>query len=138
MTFSDLNFSPSPRVLRQFAATWLLVFAALACWHGLHYQRPIAGVVLGVLTVLVGLAGLRKPSAVRGVYVAAVLLTFPLGWLVSRVLLAAIYYVILTPVALVFRLVGRDALRLRPRRDMTTYWLPKPQPADAASYFRQF
>jgi hypothetical protein len=49
-----------------------------------------------------------------------------------------IYYGVFTPVALAFRVVGRDALRLRPRPDLPTHWLPKPRVADAASYFRQF
>jgi hypothetical protein len=49
-----------------------------------------------------------------------------------------IYYGVFTPVALAFRVVGRDALRLRPRPNLPTYWLPKPRAADAASYFRQF
>ena len=38
---------------------------------------------------------------------------FPIGWTVSRLMLAAMFYVIFTPVGLVFRLIGRDALRLR-------------------------
>jgi hypothetical protein len=137
MTFSDLNFSPPRRVLRQFAAAWLVVFGALACWHGLYHTRPVAGLALAGLGVAVGPLGLWRPSAIRAVYVAAVLATFPIGWLLSRLLLAAIFYGIFTPLALVFRLVGRDALRLRPRPDLPTYWLPKPR-TDAASYFRQF
>ncbi len=137
MTFSDINFSPQRRILRQFAATWLVVFTALACWHGLYHQRTVTGGVLATLALAVGPLGLWRPFAVRPVFVAAMLLTFPIGWLVSRVMLAAIYYGVFTPVALAFRLWGRDALRLRPRRDLPTYWLPKPR-AKAASYFRQF
>jgi hypothetical protein len=137
MTFSDLNFSPPRRVLRQFAAAWLVVFTLLAYWHGLRHGRPVAGLVLAVLAVTVGPLGLWRPSAVRRVYAAALLVSFPVGWVVSRLLVAAIFYGIFTPVGLVFRLLRRDALRLRRRPDLPTYWLPKPR-ADVASYFRQF
>jgi polyferredoxin len=138
MTFSDINFAPARTVLRQFAAAWLVVFTGLACWHGLYHQHVVAGAVFAILAATVGPLGLWRPTAVRWVFVAAMLLTFPIGWLVSRVLLGTIYYGIFTPVALIFRLLGRDALRLRPRHDLPTYWLPKPQAANAASYFQQF
>ena len=42
-------------------------------------------------------------------------LAFPIGWTVSLVLLGLVYYGLFTPIGLVFRLVGRDALQLRPR-----------------------
>ena len=54
-----------------------------------------------------------------------------------RVILAALYYVVFTPIALVFRLMRRDALRRR-RSTAASYWTPKPQPDDPTQYFKQF
>jgi hypothetical protein len=61
---------------------------------------------------------------------------FPIGWTVFRLVLGAFFYGILTPVAVVMRVAGRDALNLR-RRDVRSYWTVKKTPDDAASYFRQ-
>jgi hypothetical protein len=47
------------------------------------------------------------------------------------------YFVIFLPVAIVFRLIGRDALQRVLNRSAATYWQPKRQAADARSYFRQ-
>jgi len=48
------------------------------------------------------------------------------------------FYGVFTPVALVFRLIGRDALSRRRRPDLDSYWQPKPPAAGPRSYFKQF
>ena len=66
------------------------------------------------------------------------ILAFPIGWVVSRLLLAILFYGVVTPMGLVLRLGGRDPLRLARPAARTTYWMAKPGPADLRSYFRQF
>jgi hypothetical protein len=65
-------------------------------------------------------------------------LAFPIGWAVSLLTLGLVYYGLFTPLGLAFRLVGRDALGLRPRPGATTHWAPRPAVADVRRYFRQF
>jgi hypothetical protein len=129
MTWSDVSFDPPARTLRQFAGLWLACFLAVAAWR---VSVPAAMVALAV-----GPIGLWRPRSIRLVYVGATLLTFPVGWTVSRLLLAAVFYGVLTPVGLAFRLAGRDVLGLRPRRS-ETYWAPKPGAATAQSYLHPF
>jgi hypothetical protein len=71
---------------------------------------------------------------------------FPIGWTVSLLLLAAIYYLVLTPIGLAQRAVGRDALRLRkdhsarsPQSPQSpqSYWVPYEPPENAERYFGQ-
>jgi len=47
-----------------------------------------------------------------------------LGWVNSRVLLTALFFLVLTPMGLVLRLAGRDPLRLRRREG--SGWSPYP------------
>ena len=61
---------------------------------------------------------------------------FPIGWTVSRLMIAIVFYLVITPIASVFRLVGRDLLKRR-RRDTPSYWSRKSTPTDAATYLRQ-
>jgi hypothetical protein len=136
--WSDISFAPSSRVLRQFAGLWLMVLSSLACWHGLVRDRPVLALILAGMAMAVGLPGLVKPQAIRWVFVAAQVITMPIGWVVSHVALAVLFYGMFTPLALIFRLMGRDALRLRWQSEQATYWTPKPAAADARSYFRQF
>jgi hypothetical protein len=124
-------------MLRQFAGLWVVVLGGLACWYGLLRQRPVVGAVLGVAAVTVGALGIVRPSAVRPFFVALTVATFPIGWVLARVGLAAVFFGLFTPLAIVFRLAGRDALVLRRPRDRASYWEPKPAPADVRSYFHQ-
>lgn len=138
MTWSEISFAPRARTLRQFAGLWLLFFAGLAVARGLRAGLTPAVLGLAALALAVGPLGLWRPALVRPVYVAATVLTFPLGWLTSRLLLAALYYGVFTPLGLVLRLTGRDALRLRPCPQQASYWAEKPAPQDVSRYFRQF
>ena len=90
------------------------------------------------MAVAVGVLGLARPAAIRPVFVGWMVLAFPIGWAVSNLLLAAVFYGLFTPLAVLFRLLGRDALALRARPGAATYWVPRPAPADVRRYFRQF
>jgi hypothetical protein len=138
MQWSDIPFKPAPRTLRQFAGLWILFFGGLACWHGLWRANQGLALLFAALAVAVGPLGLVKPEAIRWVFVGWMVLAFPIGWAVSRVVLGVLFYGVFTPIGLVFRLLGRDPLDRRPRPDQPTYWAPKPAAAGARSYFQQF
>lgn len=138
MTWSDLTFASPARTLRQFAGLWLVFFTVLATVRGMRDGVTPAALALAALALTVGPLGLWRPALVRPAYVAAVVLTFPLGWFTSRLLLAALYYGAFTPLGLALRLLGRDALRLRPCPQQASYWAERPAPQDVSRYFRQF
>jgi hypothetical protein len=138
MRWSDIPFSPQPRMLRQFAGLWLAFFGGLAAWQGLVRGRVGVALALAVLAVAIGGLGLARPRLIRPIFVGWMVLAFPIGWTISLVLLGLVYYGLFLPIGLVFRLVGRDALQLRPRPNLTTYWTSRPEVADVRRYFRQF
>jgi hypothetical protein len=137
MHWTDIDLAPTPRKLRQFSGLWLVFFGGFAVYEALD-SKPTAAGVLAAIALGVGTVGLVKPSAVRFVYLALTVLTFPLGWVVSRVLLAVLYYGLFTPLGLLFRLLGRDGLTLRRRPDAESYWERKPIPSNPGSYLRQY
>lgn len=137
MQWSDLPLNPAPRMLRQFAGLWTGFFSIAACWQAWGRERPTVGLVLGALAVTVGPLGLLWPALMRPIFVAWMVVVFPIGWLVSRIVLALVFYGVMTPLAMVFRLMGRDSLTLRPQPATASYWQPKPT-AEARRYFRQF
>jgi hypothetical protein len=124
-------------VLRQFAVLCLVVFGALgAAWF---WQRGgvTTGVAIAMAGVAVGLVGVVQPAAIRWIYSGWIIAVFPIGWTISRLMLAALFYLVFTPVAIVFRIIRRDALRLR-RPEAPSLWTPKPGASSADQYFRQF
>jgi hypothetical protein len=138
MRWSDIQFDPTRRTLRQFAGLWLVFFGGMALWQALARKNPNLGLSLGALALVVGLAGLTRPEWVRLIYVGWMILAFPIGWTVSQVVLLIIYFGLFMPIGLVFRLIGRDPLGRARRAGVESYWTPKPAPAGVTSYFKQF
>ena len=138
MRLSDVNFHPDKRILRQFAAAWLVFIGGLGIWRLFSRGVTKTSVALTVAGIAVGLIGLCAPRLIRIVYCGAIVLTFPIGWVVSNVLLAVLYYGVVTPIGLVFRLVKRDRLTLRRPRHETCWTARETVNGDAERYLRQF
>ena len=137
MQWSDISFSPSRRMLRQFAGLLMAVSVGFAAYRGFVHGPGGLGMLIGVAGGLIGMLGLVAPTLIRPLFVAWMVVAFPIGWTISRVLLALVFYGLFTPLGLVFKVIGRDRLlRARsPGRD--SYWAPKPQP-EVRHYYRQF
>jgi|SRR5436190_14528731 hypothetical protein len=137
MTWSSIPFDPTAKVLRQFAAAWLIVFMAYGIYEYRHARHEL-GIALLVLAAVIGLLGLIKPGAVRWIFVGWMVLAFPIGWLISQVMLLTIFFLVLTPAGILFRLKGRDLLARKSSPGRSTFWTKKSIPKDVRSYFRQF
>lgn len=138
MRWSDIQFDPTHKTLRQFAGLWLACFGALALWHGLAHGRIVVGLVLGILAVVVGLLGMARPEWVRFIYVGWMVLAFPIGWTISQIMLTVMFFGLFAPIGLLLRLLGRDPLQRTRQPEPQSYWVPKPAPADLGRYFKQF
>jgi len=64
------------------------------------------------------------PSVLTPLNRAWFALGLSLGKVVSPIVLSAIFFILITPVALITRLFGRDALLLK-KRQVSTYWADK-------------
>jgi hypothetical protein len=125
------------RVVRQFAALCILVFSSLALVDAYLRHRNGRALVFAFLAAVLGPLGLIRPSAIRPVFATAIAVTSPIGWVVSRVLLGVIFYAVFTPIALLFRLKGRDTLHRRRNANASTYWQPRQQSSDPLKYLHQ-
>ena len=138
MTWSDLPRNPTPKALRQFSAAWLVVFLAWGLHHWLARGHDRLGPALCLLAVSVGGLGLARPMAVRWLFLIAMIVAFPIGWVLSLLMLLIMYYGILTPVAVLFRLRGRDLLGRKPAPGRTSFWVARQMPGDIRRYFKQY
>ena len=142
--FADVNWRPDRPGLRGFARSLMIGFPILAVvWAvllrvstGTWHLTPAAW--LGATGAGAGLLFYVLPAAARPFYVIWYGVACSIGLVVSNVLLAAAFYLILTPIGVLRRLTGRHAIERRPDRSATTYWQPAPPPADPARYLRQF
>jgi hypothetical protein len=138
MTWSEIDFHPDDKKLRQFAGLFFGFALLLACWQlQFEQRRPLATIVLS-LGFLILAAGLARPAAVRWLYQGMMAASFPFGWLSSRLLLTIVYFGLFTPLACLFRLRGRDRLGLEIDRTAQTYWKTRPPLPPGSQYLRPF
>jgi hypothetical protein len=87
---------------------------------------------------LIGMLGLFKPQLLRPLYLGWMIAVFPIGWTVSRLILAVLFYGVFTPLGWCFHILGRDALSLKLQPEAASYWISKETPDDTRRYFQQF
>ena len=139
MSLLEINWHPQPKELRSFGKIALIASALIALvlyvvkGLALFWALPI--IALGLLIFLSSIVSVKLT---RVIYLSLVLLTLPIGWVVSFIVLTAFYFLLITPVALVFRLIGRDPLHRRFDAAAKSYWLKRNPPQDLDHYFHQF
>ena len=122
---------------RAFGWTFVAVFLIVGFWPlasggGLRWWSLVVGAVVMLVTLA-----------------APALLTFPnrqwlrfgalLHRIVSPVILAIMFYIVITPMGLLMRALGKDSLRLRRDNSSDTYWIrrdpPGPEPRSMSKQF---
>ena len=137
----EINWKPSRFELRMFGGLWLPLFLTFI-GGSLLWRQGLAGLnVAGGLWLAAAVCsaiGWLAPAVMRPLFIALTVITFPIGWVVSHLLLGLIYYGVLTPIGLLMKLVGRDPMTRKFDRAATTYWTPHKPPRSKRQYFRQY
>jgi len=115
----------SVRSVRRFAFLVGGVAVVAGAWVVLRRHAPAAGAVLAGAGAVLALAGAAVPAALRPVYRGWMGLAFALGWISSRLVLAALFFLAVTPLAVLARLAGKRFLEPRPDPGAASYWTPR-------------
>ncbi len=143
----EIDFNPDTKTLRQFGAIAFVGFGALAALayyeklvfaFGLGDARLAVAASLAALGLLALVLGLVAPRANRLLYVGLSLLAFPIGFVLSYVIMGALYFLIIGPIAIALRLAGRDPMRRARDPQAASYWTPARPARDKESYFHQY
>ncbi len=137
MRWSDVTAPPTDRKVREFAAAAAIVCAGLAAGSVCRGNIALA-TVCAAIALAAFLPGVYRPRWLAPVYTATMVVTFPISWTISLLLLALLFYGLVTPLALAFRILGRDPLSRKLSSDQASYWQTKPQATDSRRYFRQY
>ena len=143
----ELNLRPDDDTLRQFGWIALVgfgVLAACAWFEILLFGFGLGAARVGITLFFASLAGLAAffslvyPRANWPIYVGLSLVAFPIGWVVANLILGTLFYVLITPVGLVFKVLGRDSLNRSFNTEAATYWKESKRNRGSESYFKQF
>jgi hypothetical protein len=143
----EINFNPDNKTLRQFGVIAFVGFgilAALAYYEKLIFSFGLGDARLTVVTIFAAvgsialLFSLVAPKANRILYVGLTLLAFPIGFVLSYLIMGTLYFLIIGPIAVLFRIFGRDPMHRAYDSNAVTYWQSAKAPRDKDSYFHQY
>jgi len=141
--FQDVNWHPDIAGRRAFAKSIAFGVPLVALilgiigwlrtdhWSGWTMWLAGAGAAAGLLFWL-------APWIARPFYILWHALGCAIGFVVSNVLLTAVYYLVVTPIGLLLRIAGRDPLERRFEPERSSYWKDAEKVNDAERSFRQY
>ena len=142
--FKEVNWNPGPQERRKFALSLVIGFPCIAVvllvlgWlRGKGWNLPLAaGVGGGGLAV--GLLLLALPQIARPFYVGWYFAACCIGIVVGNLALGTVFFVLVTGLGLLMRVLGRRPIRKTFDKREATYWQDAEQVDDPNRYYRQF
>ena len=128
MTGTPTYPDPDKKELRQFGLVFAtgiaLIFGLFLPWLFEHPWPLWPWIVAGVFTT----TALLLPPVLRPVFWLWMKFGHVLGWINTRIILGLVFFVIFTPVALLFKVLGKDALKQRLDASASSYRIVSEQP----------
>jgi len=127
MDKTTVNLTPDKQELRKFglifAGMFILIFALLLPWIWDKSSPMWAWIVAGVFVA----AALLVPMALAPVYHLWMKIGHVLGWINTRIILGLVFFVLFAPIALLFKLLGKDTLKQRLDASASSYRIASEQ-----------
>ena len=133
MKFTDIELPSN----RKFGYFCMFIFGV----GGIYLYDGIMTIILYMLSALFGatlVVTLAKPSLLLPFNKGWMWIGYLLGRLISPVVLGAIFFFLITPIALIFKISGRDELRLKLSKAQSHWRERSPIGPDAESLKNQF
>lgn len=130
MTPTKTSFSSDTRF------GWFLTFVLGVVAIYFHFKFADEGFAtgLGAAAIVTVLLTLFNPKLLSPFNKAWMLLGDLLGRVISPLVLGVIFFLIITPTALIGRIFGRDELRLK-RKAQSSYWIDRKSPSPKGDSF---
>ncbi len=139
MSLVEIDWNPKSKQLQSFGKIALIASAVISLLlyllKGVAIQWVLIILAFGFIVFVISMISLKLTKII---YLGMILVTLPIGFVVSFILLAAFYFLLLTPLGLIFRLIGRDPLCRKFDLNAKSYWLSRQPPKGPEQYFHQF
>ena len=119
---------------RSFGILFFIVFLALGLWP-LTKGNEI-NVYLTFISLVFLVLGLFNSKILSPLSKAWIKLGEILGKIIAPIVMAIVYFIILTPVSLLVRVFGKDLIGLKFKKNQNTYWIKRKK--DLGTMDKQF
>ncbi len=134
--FQQVKWRPDAAELRRFAIAMLVGFSLLGLFAAWRAEEISTGALVFFGIGLFLAIAAFVPRLGRMAYLGVYLPTSIIGYFVSRIILFLMFFLIITPLGIILRIVGKDPLQQR--QEHKTGWTSVKTVKNADSYYRQF
>jgi hypothetical protein len=120
---------------RTFGFVFTGIFSIFTGYLWYHHGKPLAIQAFFVLAVAFLVAALFMPIVLRPLNKAWYQLGLLMGRVVSPIVLGILFFILITPIAILMRMAGRDPLKLR-KQDVQSHWIDRAPPGPASDSFK--
>lgn len=114
------NIKTSKKEIRSFGITFGIIFLIIAGF--LYYHEKYSFQLFIYLASSFFCLGFIFPIVLKPFYIVWMIFAVILGWLMTRVIISLLYYIIITPIGLFLRIIGKDLLDLKEQKNKKSYW----------------
>ena len=119
---------------KSFGILFFVVFLGLGLWPLINDNNPnIYLIIISIIFLILGLLNSKLLSPLNLFWIKFGEL---LGKIIAPIVMAIIYFFILTPISLIVRFFGKDLLSLKFSKQIKTYWIKRKK--DLGSMNKQF
>ena len=119
---------------RSFGLLFFVVFLAIAFWPMLNDGAPNYYLIL--LSLIFLILGLINSKILSPLNKGWIKFGEILGKIIAPIVMAMVYFLILTPISLFVRLFGKDLIGMKFSNDIKSYWIKRKK--DIESYLKGF
>jgi polyferredoxin len=123
------------KTLRKFGTTMGIFFVLVAAFVFWRKKEEAVIYTFAALSVFFLFFAAVVPAWLKPIQKVWMTLALLMGWVMTRVLLAVLFYGILTPIAAITRIMKKNFLDLKVEKKAPTYW--KTHPARTRETYEQ-
>jgi len=142
--FKEVNWNPDVAERRKFGRSLVIGFPSIAVvlllagWFKTGAWKIQPALIIGGAGLAIGLVLLALPVIARPFYVIWYGLACAMGLVVGNILLAVVFYILITAVGLAMRMAGKHSISKTVDKSAPTYWNDAKPVTDPQRYYRQF
>ena len=108
---------------RNFGLVFFVVFLIVALWP-LKYEEDIRlwSLVLSIIFFILGVLNSKLLTPLNKLWFK---LGMFLGSIVSPIVMGIVYFIVVTPIGIIMRLLGKDLLKTNKIKSASTYWIKR-------------
>ena len=123
---------------RSFGILFSIIFILLSTYLYIYKPNTSIWLVFGIISCLFIFITFFSPQLFRPLNIVWYYIGVLLGKIVSPIVLGVLFFLLITPVAVLGRIMGRDILKLK-RNSAATYWIERHPPGPSPeNYKNQF